>query len=92
MRDDLQYWQQRLKDGAHNPRTGLHLEPTLFRANWLHNVAQVGQLRTVASERLYVGIEGPTAAGKSSLLTTLAATPLAVFGAGAGTGSRAMDL
>ena len=92
VRENLQYWQERLATGLKNFRPGFHFLPTLFWAKWLRDVALVGHLRTLVSDRVYIGLEGPTAAGKSSLLTTLTASPPEIFRAGAGTSNRTMDL
>ncbi|EMD93596.1 hypothetical protein COCC4DRAFT_132601 [Bipolaris maydis ATCC 48331] len=88
--EDFEYWKKRLEEGTRNDRSGLKYVPTLFWAKWMHDVARVGQLRTLVSKRLYIGIEGPTGVGKSSLLTTLIGEN--VFGAGSGISNRTMDL
>ena len=92
---DLLYWQSHLKKGladlGERPRH-LRYEPTCFWAKWLLDVGRVGQLRSLVSDRLYIGVEGPTEAGKSSLLTTLTGAHPEVFRAGFGTKFRTTEL
>lgn len=94
-RGNLPYWQTRLKDGLKRlgglPRH-LSYEPTCIWAKWLHDVGRIGQLRRLVSDRLYIGVEGPTEAGKSSLLTTLTGAHPDVFRAGFGSEFRTTEL
>ena len=93
--DNLPYWQTRLKKGLANlggrPKN-LSYEPTCFWAKWLLDVGRVGPLRRLVSDRLYIGVEGPTEAGKSSLLTTLTGAHPDVFKAGFGTEFRTTEI
>jgi hypothetical protein len=88
-------WQDRLRNGLRDfpakPRAHRY-EPTLFWAKWLFDVGKVGKLRRLAVDRLYVGIEGPTEAGKSLLLTTLTAAPEEVLRSGFELESRTTEI
>ncbi|KAJ6017101.1 hypothetical protein N7451_000480 [Penicillium sp. IBT 35674x] len=53
---------------------------------------EMGRVRSILSRRLYVGVEGTTAAGKSELLTVLTAAPETAFSSGAHLNSRTMDI
>ena len=73
-------------------RNTTSIKPKRWWAKWLQMVADVGRLRTIISDRIHIGIEGLTEAGKSELLTTLADAPPTVFRSGSSLACRTIDI
>ena len=88
-------WQERLSSGLRDfpakPRARRY-QPTLFWVKWLFDVGKVGKLRSLVVDRLCIGVEGPTEAGKSLLLTTLTKAPEKVFRPGFGLEFRTTEI
>ncbi|KAK6514539.1 hypothetical protein TWF281_004737 [Arthrobotrys megalospora] len=82
----------KLEGLADKPPKGYRYVATLAWVEWLFAVGKVGELRTLISDRLYIGVEGPTEAGKSQLLTTLTAAPETAFAAGQGAKFRTTEI
>ncbi|PWN88768.1 hypothetical protein FA10DRAFT_268911 [Acaromyces ingoldii] len=63
-----------------------------FWVKWLFDVARVSQLRTALASHVYIGVEGPTEAGKSELLTMLTGAPPGVFASGSDEEHRTTEI
>ena len=72
--------------------TALSIRPKRWWANWLQMEARVARLRTIMSDRIRIGAEGLTEAGKSELLTTLAGAPDGIFKSGSSLNCRTIDI
>ena len=72
-------------------------EATYYRPNdyfllFLAQVSRIGVMRRMTSDKLYVGVEGPTEAGKSLLLKVFTAAPESIFNPGFGAQCRTTEL
>lgn len=88
-------WRMRLEKGIKNllgRPFGTEYTANTNWAKWLFAVGRVGNLRTLVVDRLFVGIQGPTEAGKSLLLTTLTNAPKEIFQPGSAYGSRTTEI
>ncbi|KAK6360887.1 hypothetical protein TWF730_007002 [Orbilia blumenaviensis] len=98
-------WRDRLSKGmaklgtGQPPKSALNTKPILNRpvatlswVKWLFEVGKIGQLRRLIVGRLYVGVEGPTEAGKSLLLTALTTTTQGTFNPGFGPRYRTTEI
>lgn len=91
----LEKWQRQLAVGIkkHPAIKGTcRIDPTIFWAKWLFNVARVGNLRDLMTKQIRVGIEGPSEAGKSQLLTALTGADPDTFRSGFGDSCRTMEI
>ena len=91
----LKDWRQKLRKGIKKHpavKSNWLVEPTVYWSKWLFDVARVGQLRDLMASQIRVGVEGPTEAGKSQLLTTLTGAPEEVFRPGSGANCRTMEI
>ncbi|KAJ4127029.1 hypothetical protein NW768_008650 [Fusarium equiseti] len=73
--ETLEKWRVKLETGLRNhPRVrenqGL-IKPDYFWSKWLFTVAQVTQLRIQLLDKICIGVQGSTEAGKSQMLTVL---------------------
>ncbi|KAK6497143.1 hypothetical protein TWF506_004618 [Arthrobotrys conoides] len=65
---------------------------TISWSKWLFDVAKIGKLRRMAIRQLYIGVEGTTGVGKSTLLTTLTAAPRETFNPGLTASCRTTEM
>jgi hypothetical protein len=73
--ETLEKWRVRLETGLKNhhrvkQNRGL-IKPDYFWSKWLFTVAQVTQLRIQLLDKVCIGVQGSTEAGKSQMLTVL---------------------
>ncbi|KAF5638010.1 hypothetical protein F52700_4713 [Fusarium sp. NRRL 52700] len=73
--ETLEKWRVKLEEGLKDyPGAKANqwcITPTLFWPRWLFSVAQVAQLRIQLSDKICIGVQGSTEAGKSQMLTVL---------------------
>ncbi|KAF3223687.1 hypothetical protein TWF679_000124 [Orbilia oligospora] len=107
-RDTQDKWRKRLDNGLRNMprsqnrnqqwkadtiyRSGHYPIATISWSKWLFDVAKIGKLRRSAISQLYIGVEGTTRVGKSTLLTTLTAASRDIFNPGLTTDSRTTEM
>ncbi|KAK4171805.1 hypothetical protein QBC36DRAFT_315440 [Triangularia setosa] len=80
----LDKWQKRLADGLRKHpavKDTCRIDPTMYWAKWLFTVAQIR-----------IGIEGPSEAGKSELLTVLTGAAAKMFQLGFNANLRTMEI
>ncbi|KAK1758805.1 hypothetical protein QBC47DRAFT_409639 [Echria macrotheca] len=91
--ETLERWQKRLAEGLKkHPVIKGRIDPSLFWAKWLFNVARVGKLRALIASQIRIGVEGPSEAGKSELLTALTGADPNTFRSGSHTNCRTMEI
>ncbi|KAK4186740.1 hypothetical protein QBC35DRAFT_436549 [Podospora australis] len=91
----LEKWRTKLREGLTaypGMKSYFAIKPTLYWPQWLFHVARVGQLRNLMASEVRIGVEGPTEAGKSELLTTLTGAEPRIFGAGSSSIHRTMEI
>ncbi|KAF4456157.1 hypothetical protein F53441_1641 [Fusarium austroafricanum] len=73
--ETLEKWRVKLEEGMKDypgaKANQWYITPTYFWPQWLFNVAQVAQLRIQLSDKICIGVQGSTEAGKSQMLTVL---------------------
>ncbi|KAF5608006.1 hypothetical protein FPANT_635 [Fusarium pseudoanthophilum] len=73
--ETLEKWRVKLEEGLKDyPGAKANqwcITPTFFWPRWLFSVAQVAQLRIQLSDKICIGVQGSTEAGKSQMLTVL---------------------
>ncbi|KAF4344585.1 hypothetical protein FBEOM_1483 [Fusarium beomiforme] len=71
----LEKWRVKLEEGLKDypgaKANQWRITPTFFWPKWLFSVAQVAQLRIQLSDKICIGVQGSTEAGKSQMLTVL---------------------
>ncbi|KAG7409041.1 hypothetical protein Forpe1208_v011442 [Fusarium oxysporum f. sp. rapae] len=73
--ETIEKWRVKLEEGLKDyPGVKTNqwcITPTFFWPKWLFSVAQVAQLRIQLSNKICIGVQGSTEAGKSQMLTVL---------------------
>ncbi|KAJ0141497.1 Cytochrome P450 4X1 [Fusarium oxysporum f. sp. albedinis] len=73
--ETIEKWRVKLEEGLKDyPGVKANqwcITPTFFWPKWLFSVAQVAQLRIQLSDKICIGVQGSTEAGKSQMLTVL---------------------
>ncbi|KAL4732193.1 hypothetical protein ACLX1H_001201 [Fusarium chlamydosporum] len=94
--ETLRKWRDILENGLKQHSSINHdqwtIIPDFFWAKWLFTVAQVAQLRIELLDKICIGVQGSTEAGKSEMLTVLTGAPENHFNPGSTNSCRTLEI